>query len=214
MRVDLFGNIGSDVRMRNRIFFSYTGAGPTVTDLNTLTTTIGNAWNTNLAPLMGPIAGLNNVQITDLTSATAAQTIQAQSHQGTRTGANMSAAICVIIKFKIARRYRGGHPRYYQPGGVATDLVTPQQWNSTFIAAVQSAFAAFIAASILSPPTNIGTMAHVNVSYFAGFTVVVPAGRRARNVPSPRPTPAVDAVVSYSVNPLLGSQRRRNLQSP
>lgn len=214
IRVDLIMAVGSDNNARDRIFFRFTGPGPTTADLTTLSTTIANAWGTNLAPLVGPITVLTGLNITDLTSASGAQVVTTQNKPGTRAGSNMTAGISVVVKFKINRRYRGGHPRFYFPGGVVGDLATPQTWTAGYTTAVASGFQAFITASILSPPTNLGALQHENVSYFSGFTNKTFPSGRTKAVPTVRVTPVKDDIVSYSANPKLGSQRRRNLQSP
>lgn len=213
LRIDFFFTIGNNTRVRDRIFFSYTGIGPTVADLTTLKGTIQSAWSANLASLQNTLASLTQIQITDLTSATAAQVVLTSSVPGTAAGAINSAGVAAVIKFKVSRRYRGGHPRFYFPGTNNSQLANASIWSAGFLSSLSSAWLAFIAACEVAPPANIGILVHVNVSYFQGFTNLVIAGRRARSVPTQRPVPITDGVVSYSVNPNTASQRRRNLQS-
>lgn len=214
IRCDLFQTIGANVRVRDRIFFSYTGAGPTVADLNTFAGTISNAWNTNIVPQQNTGCTLTGITLTDLTSPSAAQTVTSQSRVGTLAGVALSAGVAMIIKLKINRRYRGGHPRFYLAGRVAADLATSTSWVAANIAAAATAFSNFIGAATVGPPASIGTATHVNVSYFTGFTNKTFPSGRTRAVPNQRVVPLVDNVVSYSGNPLIGSQRRRNQQSP
>lgn len=213
IRADFFLTVGANARVRNRIFFSFAGAGPAVADLNTLAATISSAWNTNLAPQTNTGVTLTGVTLTDLTSASGAQTVTSQSRVGSLAGTALSAGVAMIVKFKIARRYRGGHPRFYLPGRVAADLSSSTQWASASTASLATAFAAFIAGCVLSPPTNIGVMTHVNVSYFNGFTNKTFPSGRTKAIPNMRSTPVTDPVTSYSVNGFIGSQRRRNQQS-
>ena len=213
IRADFFVTVPGNLRVRDRIFFNYAGAGPTPADLTTLATTIANAWGASLSPQCATGVILTGVQLTDLTSATGAQTFLSTSKPGTRVGQGLTAALAAIVKFKVARRYRGGHPRIYLNAGVVTDEATSVAWLAAFTAALATSFAAFIAGCVLAPPVNIGAMAHVNVSYFLGFLdKVFPSGRH-RAVPTPRVVPLQDVVLSYSTNPNYGSQRRRNLQS-
>jgi hypothetical protein len=213
VRCDLFFTLGANVRVRDRIFFSYTGAGPTVTDLNTLATTISAGWNTNMVPQTATSMTLTGITLTDLASASGAQTVTSQNRVGTLAGTPMAAGVAMIIKFKIARRYRGGHPRYYHGGRVVADLSTSTTWLSASITSLVNAWIAFIAFCVNTPPASLGTLAHANVSYFSGFVnTTFPTGR-TRAVPRARVTPLVDAVTSYSGNNQVGSQRRRNLQS-
>jgi hypothetical protein len=213
LRCDFFSTVGPDTRVRDRIFFSFSGAGPNVADLNTLATTIDSAWAANIISLQPSTATLTSIQLTDLTSATGAQTVKSVSRVGNRAVTALPSATSIIIKFKIARRYRGGHPRFYLYGGGAQDTLNPSTWLSAFTGPVATQWAAFIAACELTPPTNLGVLVHVNVSYFSGFTNKTFPSGRIRPVPTVRGTPVVDSVVSYSVNPIIGSQRRRNLQS-
>jgi hypothetical protein len=210
----LFLTVGANTRVRDRIFFSFTGAGPTVADLGTLATTMSAAWNTNMSPQVNTGVTLTGITLTDLTSASGAQNVTSQARVGTLAGTAMSAGIALIIKFKVNRRYRGGHPRFYLPGRVIADLASSTSWNAGVLTAVSTAWAAFIAGCVLGPPASLGTMAHVNVSYFTGFTNRTFPSGRTRAVPNLRVTPLQDPIVSYSVNGLIGSQRRRNQQSP
>jgi hypothetical protein len=213
VRCDLFQTYSANTRVRDRIYFSYTGAGPSVADLNTLAATISAAWNTNISPQQNAGAVLTSIQLTDLASATGAQSVVTVNRVGTLAGVAVPAATAMIIKFRIARRYRGGHPRFYLVGRVVADEATYSTWSSASGASVATAWAAFIAACIAGPPASLGTMAHANVSYFLGFTNKTFPSGRTRAVPNVRATPVVDAVVGYSVNLIMGSQRRRSQQS-
>lgn len=213
IRCDLFFTYGPNTRVRDRIFFSYAGAGPNATDLTTLAGTISAAWNTNMVPQVSPGMILTGITLTDLASNVGSQVATTQNRPGTLAGVALPDGTAMVIKFKVNRRYRGGHPRFYLAGRVSADLFQLNQWVPASATAVATGFAAFIAACEVTPPTNIGTMGHVNVSYFAGFTATVFPTGRYRNIPKVRPTPAVDAITNYSVNGLVASQRRRNSQS-
>lgn len=213
IRCDLFFTYGPNPRVRDRIFFSYAGAGPNATDLTTLAGTISAAWNTNMVPQTNASMALTGITLTDLASNVGAQVPTTQNRVGTLAGTALPDGTAMVIRFKVARRYRGGHPRLYLAGRVTGDLSSLNQFSGVATTAVQTAWAAFITACEASPPTNIGTMTHVNVSYFAGFTATQFPSGRFRNIPKPRTTPAVDTVTSYTVNGLVASQRRRNLQS-
>lgn len=213
LRVDLLQTIGANTRVKNRIYFSYTGVGPTTADLNTLASTISSAWVSGMIARQNTGCILTGINITDLTSPSAAQVATSQSRTGTLAGTPLSAGVAMIVKLKIARRYRGGHPRYYHAGRVVSDLATSTTWSATQTADLVVGFNAFIAACVASPPTNLGTLAQVNVGYFQGFTNRTFPSGRTHSVPNLRGTPVVDPVVSVSVNNGVGSQRRRNQQS-
>lgn len=206
--------IGGDSFARNRLFFQYTGAGPTIADLNTLGGTINTAWNTNLRASFTTNVTLQSLVLTDLTSNTTPQTVVASGSAGTNANPIGPASLALIVKFKINRRYRGGHPRFYEMGVPPVNLATAQTWTAGTISSAATNFAAFIAACVLAPPASIGTLTHSNVSYFSGFTNKTFPSGRVHPVPTVRVTPVVDPIVSYSVNGKVGSQRRRDLQSP
>lgn len=213
LRVDLIQTNQSNTRIRDRFFLQYTGSGPSVADLNTLATTIANAWSATLASETSNLASLTGVEITDLNSATGAQTERLFAFAGSVAGAFSPAGVAAVVKFKISRRYRGGHPRFYFGNLNNADLATSTTLSSSFQSSLATSFAAFIGDCVTTPPTSLGTLTHVNVSYFSGFHNITLASGRQRSVPTLRGTPLVDAVVAYSVNPQVGSQRRRNQQS-
>jgi hypothetical protein len=216
VRLDLFFTVGVNTRVRDRMFFSFAGAGPTVTDLNTWLTTVSAAWGTNMSPQQHTSCTLTSLEATDLTSSNGAQTTLTASHAGTLTGTGTApaAGIAVVIKFRISRRYRGGHPRFYMPGPSMGNLADSEHWTSAYATAIATAFAGFVTAAVTGPPANLGAMSHSNISYFLGFhNVTFPSGRQ-RAVPTLRALPVNDTVVSYAVNPIIASQRRRNQQSP
>lgn len=214
IRFDLRMTKGSDTQVRDRFFMQYSGPGPTSADLLTLLATFDTAWGTNIQPLQDAATILTAVTATDLTSPSTPQVVRQETRTGTRTGPGLPAAVSPVLRFKINRRYRGSHPRLYLPSGVGTDTSTSQQWTTTFTAALVTGWTALISALQTSPPTNIGTLSQVSVSYFLGFTNKTFPSGRVRPVPTPRGTPLVDQVVGTTVNPNFGSQRRRNLQSP
>lgn len=212
IRFDLRQTFNSNARVFDRFFLQYSGA-LSLTDLATVLTTVRNAWNTNMAPNMSVRHTLTSVQGTDLSSATSAQATNSTASVGTQAGTDLAAGTALVIQFKIARRYRGGHPRFYVVSMQQPRLADARTWSGATITALASAFGAFIAASVLAPPAAVGTLSHVNVRYFSGFhNVTLPSGR-VRSIPTLLALPTVDAVNSYVVNPIVASQRRRNQQS-
>jgi len=214
IRVDLHQNVGSNVNVLNRLFFQYSGA-MSQADLVTVLGTISTAYGTQMAANQSSSSALTSVVGTDLSSNTAPQAVNSTVHVGADCATQLPAGTAAVVKFKLGRRYRGGHPHYYAAGICNAELSTANIWVGGFISSLASHFAAFIAACVLAPPAAVGTLTHVNVSYFLGFhNVLNPITGRERSVPSLRATPVVDAVLSYSVNPKPASQRRRNQQSP
>jgi hypothetical protein len=208
----LLSGLGN-TRVQDRIYLAFAGAGPAVADLNTLGATIATAWGTNLSSAMSTAGALIGVALTDLTSATGAQTQVSTSKIGTGGAVSLPNGTAAVIRFKIARRYRGGHPRFYFPFPPQAQEGAGPGWLSTYVSSLAASFLAFITAVETTPPVALGALTHVNVSYFSGFTNKSFPSGRTHPVPTLRATPLQDLVVSYSVNPNYGSQRRRNLQS-
>jgi hypothetical protein len=212
IRVDFFQSYAANTRVRDRIFLQYSGALSSA-DLATILTTIDTAWLNNIVPLQNVGTTLTSIMGTDLSSNTAPQVVRSTSRVGTRAAPGLPSGSAFIIRFKIARRYRGGHPRFYIVGPSTNDVTNGNQVLAASIAAYQNGFNAFVAACVAGPPAAVGTLVHVNVHYFSGFrNVTFPSGR-TRPVPTALAVPTVDTVIGYSTNPLVGSQRRRNQQS-
>lgn len=212
VRVDVNYSIYSDTNSKDRFFFQYTGAGPSAADLITFLNTCITSWGTNIKPLCSAFVATSTWQATDLTSPSAPQSIVASAVSGTRAGTAMAGGIAAVCRFKIARRYRGGHPRIYWPAGMAGDITAGGIWSGGFQNSISAGTAAFIAACVAAPPASMGTVTHVNVSYFQGFTNKTFPSGRIKPVPTLRGTPAVDSVIAYVANPKVASQRRRNLE--
>src|SRR5215469_6520186 len=195
-------------------YLNYTGTDPTLTELATLGVGAVAAWAGNLQAMTPPAVEHTGVEITNLTSPTAGQVTEPDSTSGSRTGGDISADACAIVQHRVGRRYRGGHCRSYLPAGTETDLASPDTWTSAFQTALANAWDGYVDSVIAVGWSGSGTLEQCNVSYFQGFHVVTnPTTGRALNVPLVRAVPVIDLIVSDTVNPKLGSQRRRNQQS-
>jgi hypothetical protein len=204
--------ISGGARAQFRKFFSYVGVLSTG-DAQTWANAANTSWNTNLAPVQNNTVTLQQVVLTDLTSLSAPQAIGSTPRTGTVGGTVVPNGVAMVIKEKIARRYRGGHPRVYLPGAVITWLSNADLWNPTNTAVVLTSWNAFVSDILTNVPAAAATAAEVNVSYFTGFTNVTFPSGRVHAVPSRRVTPLVDVILSHSVNGKPASQRRRNEQS-
>jgi len=195
-----------------RKFFQYGGA-LSLADAQTWVAAARAAWTAQLAALTNTNTSLVLTKLTDLSSATSPQTIDGTTVAGTAALAAAPNGMAVVVQDKIARRYRGGHPRTYYPASSAADLVNGDQYTAAFLASFLTNWNAFISAILTNIPVAAAPGTEVNVSYFTGFTVVTAVGRRAKNVPNLRGAPLVDGIQSHSMNPKPASQRRRNHQS-
>lgn len=210
LRADLQYNDGSDLSVAARHFFRYSGAPPTSADALTLAADIYGAMASH-AGLWDTFSSLAGCKVTDLSSSTGGVGEHAQVTIGTRPNTPLPGGTAVVVNYVIARRYRGGKPRNYMPWFVADDLQPRQLWFAEAVNDATTALAAFFPAVIGLVSGGTTITAHVNVSYYSGFTAVQnPITGRWRNVPKLRTTPLVDDILSWSVSSRPGSQRRRN----
>lgn len=210
LKVALVGSDGINTDVVTRFYIRYSGSAPDSAALDTYAGRVKDAWNARLSGNVNEAESLIRVDVTDLTSATGAIGSWAGSAPGVATGVVVPLDTAVVVSYKIARRYRGGHPRGYWMMGEGSDLDSPQRWTTAFISSVQAVMEDFFTDLMGSAWGGAGTLEHVNVSYFHGFTVVTdPTTGRARNVPTVRGSAVVDPIVALVARLRIGTQRRR-----
>ena len=123
--------------------------------------------------------------------------------------APMASSTAVIIKHDIARRYRGGHHKTFLPITVQSNINDVNSWQTGFVSSTTTNFKAFVSAIVGATPPGNTITGLVNVSFYNGFTVVTTPSGRAKNKPTLRTTPLVEAILSSECDPIIGSQRRR-----
>ena len=205
-------SLDADGDIINRIFLRYSGTAPTDADLVTMAGVVATNWASYMAAIYVTNMHLIDTLLEDLTSATGATGFATSDVPGAITNPPLSSGVATVIQLKISRRYRGGHPRVYLASGGADDLSSQDQWSSDYLAACTSAWGDFTGAVFTDGWSGAGTIDHVNVSYYAGYTNHTFPSGRVRPIPTPRGTPLIDPVIAFSVNPRPASQRRRNLQ--
>jgi hypothetical protein len=198
----------------NRFFLSYSGSAPSPANCTTLAGDIQAAFVTHLTPLMGTNYELVEVDVLDLGSDIGASGQNNTTSTGTRSGVNLPQNCNTNVELGIARRYRGGKPRIYFPFGTETDQASTATWTTTYIGTVNTDVAAFFAALEALSVGSMGTLAHVNISYYKGKDTNQPPAGKWRGPgykypPLPRATPLFDTVESYICKATIGSQRRR-----
>lgn len=191
--VRLKGTLSGSV-WNNIMHLQYTGAAPTVADLNTIGTSISTAWNTNFAPLATSAVTLTGIDLADLTNPAAAATSVTANVPGTRAGTAMAAQVCCVVSWVINVRYRGGHPRSYFPFGSNTDIQTVRTWTTAFVTAVNNGSTAFRTA--------------LNALTVSGTTYKMCTVSYVRNN-APRNPPIVFTIQSNVVHGRIDTQRRR-----
>lgn len=215
LRVRLIYNSGAEGECGSRFYLSYSGAAPTGANCATLATDIAAAWNSHLASLINPQFQLTEVDVLDIATDSGLSGQWTGSDAGTNAGSGFPYQVAVNVEFDIARRYRGGKPRMFLPTGVLSDGATASTWSSTFIGLVNTGVAAFFTEIEALSVGAVGTLAHVNLSYYKGFTNITNPSGRERAVPTYRATALLDTVEGYSCKPLYGTQkRRRNATTP
>lgn len=195
----------------NRFFLSYSGSAPTAANCATLAAGIGSSWNTNLAPNVHQTWGLHQVDVLDIASDLGASGQDSTVYPGTSSGTTPAAQVAVNVEFKIARRYRGGKPRIYLPPPQWGDIQDPAHWTTGIQGSIQTGIAAFFTAIEALSVGAMGSLAHVNLSYYKGFTNLMNSSGRERAVPTYRSAALVDTVTGYVCKQEISSQRRRRV---
>jgi len=194
----------------SRFYIQYGGSAPSSADLNAFCSDIKDAWVGQFSSSLNEALTLGRVHAIDLSSTTSGEGDWLGDEQGTATDPPNAADVALVVSYEIDRRYRGGHPRGYWPIGQSTSLSTPQLWSSADVAAWQTAFETFFANVESAEWSGAGGLQHCNVSYYHGFTVITdPITGRARNLPTLRDAPLIDAVSSIVARRHIGTQRRR-----
>jgi len=208
-------DVGADVSVSTRLHFQYSGTAPSDATCLLLAEQFWLACSNYLADMFVPSWSLQSVDVIDMSSSVAGSALYAASSVGTRAGGPLPAACSVLENMHIARRYRGGKPRVYWPAGVAGDLSTPQLWTTGFVTAWEAAYTSFLTDCLGISEGGCVIAGLVSVSLYSGFVSVEnPITHRWKNLPTYRTgVIPVDAVLTSSMNPKPGSQRRRNQHS-
>jgi hypothetical protein len=195
-QVVVSGKIGGTYNWVNKLFVRYSGAAPIGLDLDSYAAGLMADWIANLTPLQALNNTIEEIEVTDLSSIIGAVGVSAGTTNGTLAGDKLPGDAAALVSYKIARHYRGGHPRTYLVVGDATKLTTPYSWTGLFVTGIEAAWASFQAALIVAYGT-FSPSEQVNVSYVTGGAA--------------RLVPVVDQIVvaSTAVSPRLASQRRR-----
>ena len=195
----------------SRFYLAYTGSAPSPSNCSTLAADIGTQWASHLAGFVNTGFSLGEVDVLDLASSSGSSGQDNTVHAGTDTGAVLPASICVNVEYNIARRYRGGKPRMYLPAPNQTRLQDEGHWTTAYASGLNTAMAAFFTALEALSIGSMGTLSHVNISFFHGVNTSTPPWRGPgyKYPPKYRDTPLVDAVEGYATKLLVGSQRRR-----
>lgn len=204
-------NVGSVFNVGTKSYWQYSGAAPSVADVLAFANSIQANSSAHFAGLAATYVTSTGCQVTDLSSSTGNQAESVTTWTGTRTGSGvLTFSSCALINHHITRRYRGGKPKSFYPFGVDSDLGTGATWASAFIAALDSAYSAWVSGVLATSGLSISLDSQASVSYYSGYNtpVILPSGRAKQSLKQ-RTTPILDLVTASTVNSKIGSQRRR-----
>lgn len=192
----------------NILHFNFTGGPPVIGDLATWINSVEAAWVAHISGIQNSQAHLTLIEAIDLTSASGAASSKIVNHAGTSTVAPLGNNSAIVIKKHISRRYRGGHPKTFLLTQDEGTLFDGDSFTNATVTNTASAYFAFTGAcTVVAGSITVGN--EVNVSYYQGFHTVTRPSGRVSNVPTLRVTPVVDLVLNVTVDPKVGSQRRR-----
>ena len=195
----------------NRLYFSYSGGAPSGANCTTLAGDIAAAWATDIAQQVHSTWTLTEVDVLDIATDTGLSGHWSGTEAGTADGSQLPAQVASNIEFNIARRYRGGKPRVYLPPPGENALLDPATWLADFVTSQNTQWGLFITAIEALDIGSMGTLAHVNLSYYKGFTNITNSSGRTRAAPTYRDSALVDTISGYSAKAEISSQRRRRM---
>lgn len=209
VRVRLIYNDAAGNEAGSRFYLSYTGSAPSGANASTLASDVHGAWASHLASLVSSSFALIEVDVLDIATDTGLSGQWTGQENGTDAASILPASAATNVEFNIARRYRGGKPRMFLPPPDNNQLNTQAAWKASFVAAVNTGIAAFFAELEALDIGSMGTLAHVNLSYYQGFKNITNSSGRERAVPQYRTSALLDTVTGYACKTIVGSQKRR-----
>jgi hypothetical protein len=195
----------------SRFFLSYSGAAPSAANCATLASDVAAAWATHVAPAVTSEWSLTAVDVLDIATDSGAFGIAAVSTDGSQDGTALPAQVAVNCEFDIGRRYRGGKPRMFWPTPSTGQVQDASHWTDDFVTAFNAVVVAFFAEVTALSVGSMGSLAHVNLSYYKGFTNVTNSSGRTRAAPTYRAAALLDSVTGYATKAEMGSQKRRRI---
>jgi hypothetical protein len=210
VRVKLDYGDTSSLEAGNRFYLSYSGSAPTAGNAAALAGDIASAWASNLESLFTNNVALKEVDVLDIATYTGLSGQWTGTDTGSRSGTPPPIQCAMNVEFGIARRYRGGKPRIYLPCGADGDMNNAANWSSSFVSEVATKWTAFMTAVEALSIGSMGTLVHVNLSYYQGYRSRETGGGQTTFAPKYRTGAALhDVVSSYAPKQLISSQRRR-----
>lgn len=138
LRVALSGNQAGRP-FANVFHCQYSGTVPTAAQLADYADTWFGSAVGALAAIAHETVTYAEVQVTDLSSITAAQVTSGIASPGLLTGVPIPSNACALVNYNSSFRYRGGHPRTYYVAGDQASLLTVNSWTTAFVTAITTA---------------------------------------------------------------------------
>lgn len=195
-RVVVQGTYASDNRQWVNIFHvrrSPFGSALSQAEVDAIASGVSSAYRVRFIPSIANGATLQRVEATDLTSDLGLVGVDSTQAVGQAVPPFLSQGTSMVISWKQASHYRGGHPRTYLPLHTAAQAATSSRWSSGAAAAVDAAADLFITDVAAIPVT--GTAALVLVRRVKNKVTLV--------------TPEVHNITVGTVDLRLDTQRRR-----
>ena len=193
----------------SRFYLQYGGSAPTAANCATLAADIAGIWETTIAPNINAEWTLVQVDVLDIATDAGAFGTWQGTNAGTGSGAGVQAQVAINVEYTLSRRYRGGKPRTFWPGGSSSQLADAAHWLDSFVTSFNTAVTGFYNAIEALSIGAMGGLNHVNVSYYQSFKNVTNSSGRTRAAPTYRTVALVDNITGYAVKAKVGSQRRR-----
>jgi hypothetical protein len=167
---------------------------PTQADLDAIATYWRSAWAANfLLRQSSSDFLLGTVTVQDLSSNTGLMGSAAGSTAGSRAGLSLPANVAMVVSWRTALHFRGGHCRTYIPGMVQADQAGATSWATASIS------------SMLGEATAFRTA--VNAVTAGRLTSLCMLSRQSAGVV--RPVPLLQDVTGETIDTRIDSMRRR-----
>ena len=185
----------------NVFHVQYSGAKPDIAAAKTLAQQFNGAWNTNLALLHTGTVQLNTVEVVDLDTSDGAVGTDNTLRSGTAalSGQAMPPNVACCLSWKIAQRYRGGHPRMYLTGQMTGNTGANGLWQGAWVTPASTQGGNFITGinGLTGPQSPLVAVATSYYKSHQGYPDNV------------RPIPQNFPIQSCVVHSRIDTQRRR-----
>ena len=163
-------------------------------EIDALANAIAPIWTARLMPQLGAAYAAKEVVCTDLTSNFGVVGVKTMTGTGTGSSTNVPNSTCACITWKIAKHYRGGHPRTYLGPPATASISTGTTLAASFVTALTTGAQGFLA--------------DVNALSVAGSPYALVALHRTENSAQLNP-PEFSPITGAVVDDRIDTQRRR-----